>query len=186
MVNTQASTYLVHTHFFLFCRDTHQFILGTYLVHTQYVHFVSMPISRISRQWQTLPTTRMCSCASCVSMLWLDTSRQMRPSSRKSMSILALRQWRRTSIKQSLLHWLTVILTSPARLGLLPFPGRHDQLSIHAVACNGNIPCYACIYQYVLSTNKYKPVCTLYSDCLVMNRLMQTIAWVMYTWTSNF
>ncbi len=26
----------------------------------------------------------------------------------------------------------------------------------------------------------------MYSDCLVMNRLMQTIAWVMYTWTSTF
>ena len=26
----------------------------------------------------------------------------------------------------------------------------------------GNNPCYACIYQYVLSTNKYKLVCTLF------------------------
>jgi hypothetical protein len=28
----------------------------------------------------------------------------------------------------------------------LPFPGCHAQPSIHAVACNGNISYYACIY----------------------------------------
>ncbi len=62
------------------------YILSTYLVCTfcQHAHIENI-------RWQTLPTTRMCSCASCVSMLGLDTSRHMRPSPRKSMSILALR-----------------------------------------------------------------------------------------------
>ena len=34
------------------------------------------------------------------------------------------------------------------------------------------------------STNQY--VLGMYSDCSVMNRLMQRIAWVVYAWTSTF
>ena len=57
---------VVCTHSWLVHTSTNLVYIGTYWVCTC---FLSMPILRISRLWQTSPTTRMCSCAFYASML---------------------------------------------------------------------------------------------------------------------
>ncbi len=57
----------------------------------------------------TFQTTRMCSCASYVSMHGQVTYKHMRHSSRKLICILDLNLCKKTSIKWIVLHWLTVI-----------------------------------------------------------------------------
>ncbi len=79
----------------------------------------SMPILRISRQWQTWPTTRTCSCASYGSMHVLATSKHMRLCSRKLQA----------QSKNS-----------------LSFPCRQDQLSGYALETNSDLQQYTCIF----------------------------------------
>ena len=65
----------------MFCCGTNQFLLGTYLVHTEYISFVSpyQECQDSGKPHQQQGCVHV-HCASCVSMLGLDTSRHMRPS----------------------------------------------------------------------------------------------------------
>ncbi len=143
----------------------YSFVLGTcmYLLRTyQYILissdkdlvFSACPYrdSRISRLWQTLPTTGTCSCASYVSMLGLATSRHMRHSSRKLICILALHLWLTTSILLNVLHFLTVILILPARLGFDTLPWSPCS-TVDQICCVCRLCSMMCIQFYVLGTN---------------------------------
>ncbi len=137
-----------------------------------------MPISRISKQWQTWQTTRMYSCESFGIMHMLDSSRHMRLCLRKLMHILAQLQFQQTNMRWREQLMRTAISMCHARLefAILPL----SPWSSVRICC-GDHQYYSTIWMYIpWYTWIYPPHTSLYlyihgthSDCLLMIR--QTI-----------
>ncbi len=117
-----------------------------------YYVFCSMPISKTSKLWPTFQIIRMCSCASCVSMLVLATCSTMRPCSRNLMHILALTLYLQTSMRWNVQLSLTVIRMCHASLG---FAFLHIWSCSFTATRNQEFRYYSAMNMHILSCNVY-------------------------------